>query len=129
MPIEYAQALENSLEGVTSEAQATERVNALVTVLKNAGKLKALPAILREFKRMQLRKTAQRATLTIAHKDTEQVARAELAARLTEKTVGDISIAIDENLIGGWRYVDHDTLVDTSYKAGLLELYRKITAH
>ena len=126
MPIEYAQALTNSLEGVTKKEDALNRVDALVQALQKAGKQKALPAILREFKRIQLRKNAQKPTLTLAKAGIEKNALVELVERLGEKQ-SDIAIETDENLVGGWRYVNHDMLLDTSYKAALLELYRHVT--
>ncbi|PCI28383.1 hypothetical protein COB52_03765 [Candidatus Kaiserbacteria bacterium] len=111
MPAEYAQALHNSLE--TSETP----VESLVQILKREGKLKALPAILKEFQRIEERTSSQKPTVYVAkEEDIEKVSMQF-----------DAEVLIDESLIGGFRYVDKDTLIDSSYKAALLKLYRKIT--
>ena len=125
MPVEYAHALTQSLEGVTDEALIQERINALVAVLKKNGKQKALPAIVRELARIEARARTQQPTLFIAHESDKEHALRELHAKLGKEI--DVEIRIDEKLTGGWRYIDSDTLMDTSYKAALLELYRRIT--
>ena len=127
MPLEYAHALHNALKKASTKNEATSHVDALVATLKDSGKLKALPAILREYQRIQLRKNAQKPTLTLSAKEKESEALKELEQKLGEK-VSDVAIATDENLVGGWRYVHHDTLIDASYKTALLELYRRVTA-
>ncbi|MAJ97086.1 hypothetical protein CL644_02220 [bacterium] len=126
MPIEYAHALHNARKKASTKDEAANYVDALVATLKESGKLKALPAILREYQRIQVRKNAQKPILTLSTKEEEDEALKELEQRLGDK-VGDVAIATDENLVGRWRYVNHDTLLDTSYKAALLELYRRVT--
>lgn len=128
MPTEYAHALYHSLKDVTSEAEVTTRMSALMRVLRKAGKMKALPTILREFTRIHERNAARQATLTVARETDLPTARAALAARLPGAH-SDVAAVVDDTLIGGWRYVHHDTLIDTSHKAALLALYRRITKH
>ncbi|QSH39551.1 F0F1 ATP synthase subunit delta [Candidatus Kaiserbacteria bacterium] len=127
MPAEYAHALHNTLKKASTKSEASGHVDALVAALQKSGKLKALPAILREYERIELRKNAHKPTLTLSDTKDEGIARKELEQRLGEK-ISDVAIETDENLVGGWRYIHNDTLLDTSYKAALLELYRRVTA-
>ena len=124
MVIEYAHALAKSTEG-TSKDQAKIYVARLVEILKREGKLKALPQILREFKRIIEQRNAKTPTLTVAQKKDAANATKELKAILKEAVVSDS--VVDDSIIGGWRYVGRDTLVDNSYKTALIDLYRNIT--
>lgn len=127
MPIEYAHALHNSLKGVTKDSEVNNYVDALISTLKKSGKLKALPSILREFERIQLKKNSHKPKLTIANESHKAGALKELEGKIAGSS-SDITITIDQNIVGGWRYENNDTLLDTSYKAALIELYRRITA-
>ena len=127
MPTEYAHALTQSLAGVTDDSVIGARVDAFIATLKKHGKLKALPAIARELERIQARAHSQQPTLFVAQKSDEERALTEARAQLN-RDLPHVEVIVDENLTGGWRYVDSDTLLDTSYKAALLKLYRNITA-
>jgi len=126
MPIEYAHALSRSLENITNSNQAEMRVEELVAVLKKDGKMRALPAILREFERIEARKFSQKPTLTLARQSDIKKAVSELQ-KYTTSPPSDIETKIDERLVGGWRYTNSDTLIDASHKSALLELYRRVT--
>lgn len=128
MPIEYAHALNRSLADVTTKEAAHARVEGLVDALVRAGKTDALPAVLREFERIASQKTARTPQLAVAKESDAQNALHELAAHYTHADTAHTTIITDENLVGGWRYIDSDTLIDTSYKAALLELYRRVTS-
>lgn len=125
MPVEYAHALSRSLENATSSSEAEARVDELVTVLKREGKMRALPAVLRELERLQARKSSQKPTLTVTKESDSRKALEELGNHLSK--VPEVEVKTDERLVGGWRYTDSDTLVDASYKTALLELYRRVT--
>lgn len=127
MPTEYAQALARSLENITEEHEVENRVSTFFRVLARDGKTKALPAILREFIKLRNHNSARKSVLTVAKATDEEYARKELAKRLGE-TASEATLVVDDSLIGGWRYVDNDTLIDTSHKASLLELYRHIVS-
>ena len=127
MPAEYAHALYQSLTGITDESVISARVASLVQVLKKAGKLKALPAIMREFMRIHARTTAVQPVLMVARAADVPGAQRALAARVPEAAATTIETVIDDTLIGGGGYVYRDNLIDTSYKAALLALYHRIT--
>lgn len=127
MPTEYAHALSQSLTGVTDKREAQKRVDTLLELLQKSGKVKALPAILREFKRIQARSLSRKATLSISNEKQKNSALKDLEKRLGEKPT-EVSVLVNDTLVGGWRYLDNDTLIDTSHKAALLELYRRVTA-
>jgi F0F1-type ATP synthase delta subunit len=125
MPVEYAHALSQSLESITHNTGAESRVDALVVLLKKEGKMRALPAILRELERLEARKSSQKPMLAVSKESDLQSAFEELRGYLS--TTPEIATKIDERLIGGWRYTDRDTRIDASYKTALLELYRRVT--
>ncbi|MAZ67721.1 hypothetical protein CL652_03055 [bacterium] len=125
MPVEYAHALSRSLENAANSSEAEAHVDELVAVLKREGKMRALPAILRELERLQAREYAQKPTLTVTKESDSQKALKELGNHL--RSVPEVEIQTDERLVGGWRYTDGDTLVDASYKTALLQLYRRVT--
>ncbi|MBL4644393.1 MAG: F0F1 ATP synthase subunit delta, partial [Candidatus Pacebacteria bacterium] len=116
MPTEYAQALANSLTGATEKADAMERVDSMVTALAKVGKLKALPAILKEYERIESRKASVQPTLTVARQSDGDEALKELMDTLGA-VPKNITVTIEDNLIGGWRYLSGDTLIDSSHKA------------
>lgn len=126
MPIEYAHALSHALASTTSDAEAEACIDELIGILRRDGKLKALPAIVRELERMHARSRAQQATLTVANEQATETARAELGAYMSKDVHAHVEV--DDTLIGGWRYADKDTLIDASYKTALLTLYRNVTA-
>lgn len=126
MPTEYAHALYRSTKELTTKKEIVARVESLVDVLRTEGKMKALPGIVREYERIQASHSAGNPTLTVAKEADTKRALAELKKHLENKKA-DTQVVIDETLIGGWRYSDKDTLLDTSYKNALLELYRRIT--
>lgn len=124
MPSEYAHALKRALEETTTETQQIACVEELFRVLQKDGKQKALPSIARELERIFERATQAQAVLTVATSDDEKKARAELLNRLPNAQPTHTNI--DEEIIGGWRYTESDTLIDASHKQALIELYRRI---
>ena len=124
MPAEYAHALVQALERAHTQEEKETCVSRLIDVLKTNGKLKALPAIVRELERIEAQQESAQATLTLARSSDETHARSELATILSDATPQ--TVTIDEHLIGGWRYSAGDTLVDASHKHALLTLYRRV---
>lgn len=125
MPQEYAHALALSMRGITDTDVVNAHVHALIASLKSAGKLAALSAILREYERIVARRRTNRPALHVANE--KQVTTATKALAAYKKLGVESEIVIDDTLIGGWRYIDGDTLIDSSHKAALLALYRRIT--
>jgi len=126
MPVEYAHALSHSLANVTEKQDALDRVDSLVYSLRESGKLKALPAILKEYERIEAKKTSVKPTIEVASEKDKDNALQELMEKLNA-TPKNIVVEVKDNLIGGWRYTDKDTIIDESYRAALLKLYRNIT--
>jgi len=127
MPTEYAQALSNSLKNVTEKADALKRADSMIISLQKAGKLKALPAILKEYERIESKKATIKPTMTVARAEDRDAALQELMGHV-EAIPKNLEVEVKDSLIGGWRYLSGDTLIDTSHKAALLELYRKVVA-
>lgn len=112
----YASALVSSKEGDKS-------VSTLVAHLKERGRLKLLPGILRELQTLKARSKAVSPTLTIATEGERDTATSEAAALgFTPEQV-----VVDETLIRGWRATSKGTLIDRSGKRALTDLYRNIT--
>jgi F0F1-type ATP synthase delta subunit len=117
----YAQALINVLQGGAKEDEA---VSSLVAHLKETGRLKLLPAILRELRTLQARTQVLGATVEVAHK-------AESAAALSAASALGItadSATINPLLISGWRAREGGRLIDRSGKRSLIDIYRRITS-
>jgi len=121
MPIEYAQALYNSLRVSKNKS---ETVDEFISILRNHGKMKALPTILKEIERLYAKEYSKEPILYIAKKEYEATA----LKLLKEKISTDPIVKVNDFLIGGWRFVGANMLIDNSYKAALLKLYKQITA-
>lgn len=103
----------------------SQLVASLVAHLTARGRMKLLPGILRELKRLELRAHAQDARI-------EAATEAELAGAINAaKEAGIVAEAatINPELIRGWRARSGGTLVDRSGKRVLIDLYRTITKH
>lgn len=120
MEREYAQALVESLARGTDEARLVE---GLVTHLKKEGRLKLLPGIVRELKRLQSEAAKLQPTLEIA----SEADRAVAVAAAQEAGVTTDDIIVNPSLIKGWRARSGSVLVDRSAKQALVDLYQKIT--
>jgi len=123
MPNEYAQALFRAQQ---TTADPHKTVEALVSLLKRSGKIKALPAILKAYERLEAQHHAHAPRIVLADESDAAMAQTKVRSLLGEKA-SQADMHINKTLIGGWRYEDKDTLVDASYKKVLLQLYRTIT--
>jgi F0F1-type ATP synthase delta subunit len=114
----YAQALGNLIARGMREDEAFEKLRAH---LSETGRLKLLPALLRELKTLNERSQARSALLEVA--STQDAPAAEEAA----KREGIVATAVvNPALITGWRLTTGDTLIDRSGKRALVDLYRSI---
>ena len=119
MEKEYAQALKNALQ---KGEQADTLVARLTAHLKERGRLKLLPAILRELKVLKAKHSATAPVVEAASK-----AEADAAKREAKQEGIEVAeVTINPNLISGWRAMSGGTLVDRSGKRALADLYRKI---
>ena len=124
MPHAYAHALRKAIaDGLDPDVAVTR----LVELLKREGKTKILPAIAREIESLSVRAETQTPTLTLAHQEEKTRAQEGLRTQFPNASE-NMTVTTDENLIGGWRYRDANTLVDASYKTALTKLYHHIIA-
>lgn len=116
----YASAIARLGESVTSE----KAVAGLIKNLKDKGRLKLLPAILRELKRMDAGKLATTPLVEVSRESEMQSAlSAAKSAGIDAKEA-----VVNASLLQGWRARGNGKLIDMSAKSNLLDLYRKITS-
>lgn len=116
----YAQALAESIGRGTDEDKL---VQGLVRHLKEEGRMKLLPSILAELKRVDARSRALAPSLEVA--SDAEAAAAKSAAALAG--IDASSVTVNPSLIKGWRARSGSSLVDRSAKQALVDLYQKIT--
>lgn len=120
MEKEYAQALAHSIGRGSDEAKLVE---GLMRHLKEEGRTKLLPGILRELKRLHARNRKLAPSVEVA---SEAEAEGALAhARL--EGVEAATAHVNPSLIRGWRARSGGRLIDRSAKKALVDLYQKIT--
>ena len=105
-------------------ADAVKLVETFIAHLKAEGRLKLLPRVLRELKRLEARHASLGDLL-------EVTSEKEAAAALSEAKSLGISAepVVNETLVTGWRARSGSRIIDRSGKRALLDLYRSITAH
>lgn len=114
----YAQALWKVIEKGMDPKKAVE---SLRDALNTKGRLALLSQIGRAFERIAAREMQKnRSTLVVASSHSEKDARKESGAR-------DADLVIDEDIIGGWRLEDNESLTDASWKSALLSIYNRAT--
>jgi F0F1-type ATP synthase delta subunit len=117
----YAQALWTASQ--KKGADAKKIVAQLSSRLKEQGRLKLLPGILRELKRIEARNAKLGSLVEVAHeKDSTQALKAAASYGIHADKVH-----VNASLIKGWRASANGKLVDVSAKRELIDLYRKIT--
>jgi F0F1-type ATP synthase delta subunit len=121
----YAQALWKMVKEGTAPSKA---VHALSELLKSHGRLALMPRIGKAFARIaerQLQKETM--TLTVAREKDERAAKAAAKEVLAELKLEakEVSVKVDDSLIGGWRLEGKEVLVDRSYKTRLLGVFNK----
>jgi F0F1-type ATP synthase delta subunit len=120
---DYTRLLEATAE-VEDKAVADAAVTKLIMHLKSAGRMKMLPQIARELKKVAARRHAMRPRVEVAHeKETASALRAAAEAGIIAKQAH-----VNPSLIHGWRAMSGNTLVDHSAKRALLHIYQKVTA-
>ena len=104
-------------------ARPKDIVSGLVLHLKTHGRLKLLPAILRDVRTTHMRRQGLLPSLEAA---TEKEGIAAKKAAVAEG-VETRETVINPSLIRGWRARTGGILIDRSAKRSLIELYRNIT--
>jgi len=120
MEKEYAQALARSFRSGTDEAKL---VDGFVKHLKEEGRMKLLPGILRELKNIQARAEKLAPSIEIAHESE----RASARAGAKEAGIDTDNVRVNDTLIRGWRARSGGMIIDRSAKQALVDLYQKIT--
>ena len=109
---------------------AKKAVSALREILARHGRQELLPRIGRAFERIAKREQAKSAVVLSVARE-KDARKAEREAKDFLKDVGvdakEISIHIDDTLIGGWRIEGREHLHDASYKKSLLSMYNRST--
>ncbi len=118
----YTKLLEKAAES-ENEAVATAAVGRLVEHLRVAGRLKVLPSIAAELRKVQARRKALAPLVEVAHeKDSkEALQEAKEAGIVATKT------HVNPTLISGFRARGNGSLLDRSGKRALIDIYRNVT--
>jgi len=119
---EYTRLLEATAE-IEDKAVSDAAVTKLIMHLKSAGRMKMLPQIARELRKVAARRHALRPTVEVAH---EKEAASALRAAAHEGIVAPHA-QVNPSLIHGWRARSANLLVDHSAKRALLHIYQKVT--
>ena len=118
MPEKYAQAL---VAIIKKGGDAEKAASSLKDVLVRRKQLSLAPRIARALSReAEKAARAPQELLLVAREGDEAKARKE------SKVTGEMRV--DSTLIGGWRAISKDTLVDASHKSQLQALYRRLVA-
>lgn len=118
----YTRLLEVTAE-IENETAAAAAVTKLIMHLKSAGRMRMLPQIARELKKVAARRSALRPHVEVAHKKEEAAA---LAAATREGIVVRHA-SVNPTLIHGWRAQSSGRLIDRSAKRALLHMYQNIS--
>lgn len=120
---DYTRLLEATAE-LEDKVAADAAVTKLVMHLKSMGRVKMLPAIARELRKIAARRHALRPLVEVSHKRESAAALAAAAREGITAKGADVNPA----LIHGWRAQENGMLIDRSAKNTLLRMYRNITA-
>jgi F0F1-type ATP synthase delta subunit len=103
-------------------ADSKKLVETLIAHLRETGRLKLLPRILRELKRLDARASTLSETLEVASESEKASATKEA------KELGITAHAtVNSDLVSGWRAQTGSRIIDRSGKRALLDLYKRIT--
>jgi F0F1-type ATP synthase delta subunit len=118
----YTRLLEAVAE-VEDKEVSDAAVSKLIMHLKSSGRMKTLPQIARELRKVAARRHALRPVVEVAHqKESEAALRG--AAR---EGIITTHTHVNHSLIHGWRARDKEKLIDHSAKRALLHIYQNVT--
>lgn len=119
----YTRLLEATAE-LEDTAASDAAVTKLIAHLKSTGRMKMLPEIVRELRKVAARRHALRPVVEVAHGKEEAAAlRAAAEAGIVARHA-----SVNNALIHGWRARAAGKLIDRSAKRALLHIYQKVTA-
>lgn len=120
---DYTRLLEATAE-IEDKAASDAAVTKLIMHLKSAGRVKMLPEIARELRKVAARRHALRPLVEVAHRSEEEAA---LRAASSEGIVARHA-NVNPSLIRGWRARQGGRLIDRSAKRALIHIYQKVTS-
>ena len=118
----YAKLLEIVAE-TGDKQEADVAVSKLIAHLKSAGRLKMLPQIARELRKVAARRKALEPVVEAAS-EREGTDALTLAAK---SGINAKKVRVNRSLIAGWRAREAGKLVDRSAKSALIEIYKNVT--
>lgn len=107
------------------EKTAHEAVVRLVHHLHTAGRLKMLPTIAHELRKIRARKNACAPVIEVADISYEKEARAGALRAGVETGM----VRVNKEILSGWRAHGNGVLVDCSGKCALIDMYKKVIHH
>ena len=119
---DYTRLLEATAE-LEDKAVSDAAVTKLILHLKSYGRMKMLPQIARELRKVAARRHALRPNIEVAH---EKESAAALRAAAHEGIIAKHA-SVNPDLIHGWRARSGDKLIDRSAKRALLHIYQQVT--
>ena len=120
---DYTRLLEATAE-LEDKAASDAAITKLIMHLKSAGRMKMLPAIAHELRKVASRRHALRPYVEVAHRKEEDSAlRAAAAAGIIARHA-----SVNHSLIHGWRARAGGKLIDHSAKRALLHIYQNVTS-
>ncbi len=102
-------------------------VSRLIAQLQARGRMKLLPRILRELKKLEA--SGEGITMLIEVATEKDAAAAKSFAESLGYGTESKNAVINHSLISGWRVRTNGTLTDRSGKRALIDIYRAITTH
>ena len=118
---DYTRLLESVAE-LGDEHAAGVAIDKLIHHLASSGRIKMLPQIATELKKVVRRREAARPVLEVAHEREKPTALREAKAAGIEAN----RVFVNPALIQGWRARAKGKLVDRSVKSALVDIYQKV---
>lgn len=119
---EYTRLLEATAQ-LDDKKAADEAVSKLIAHLKSSGRMKMLPQIARELRKVAARRLAQESKVEVAHEKDKHHALIEAG----KMGIDARHATVNHTLIDGWRARKGGALVDRSAKRALIDIYQKVT--
>lgn len=118
---DYTRLLEVVAES-EDEAVASVAVRRLVEHLKSAGRLKLLPSIAHELRKVKAKREALRPKVEVAQKKDATLALIAAAAH----GIRARQALVNPSLVSGWRAQGGGLLVDCTGKSALIDIYKNV---
>ncbi len=118
----YTHILE-SVAALDDEPQAEAVIERLIEHLASSGRVKLLPQIHAELRKIAARRKALAPMVEVASAEERPTALAEARAAGIDAT----EASVNHSLVKGWRARGRGRLIDKSAKAALIGIYQKVT--